>query len=105
MAYTRDVVCGVWVGRDDFKPIGHEATGGNTAAPIWTDFLRQAHPPTPVSDFPVPSDVYFVRVNPDKGGLAKPGSPGSMLIPFRRGTVPQAGAYAADKATFGDDIF
>ena len=105
MAFTRDVVCGVWVGRDDFKPIGHEATGGNTAAPIWTDFLRQAHPPTPVADFPVPSDVYFVRINPDKGNLAKPGSPGSMLIPFRRGTVPQTGAYAADRATFADEIF
>lgn len=107
MAFTRDVVCGVWVGRDDFKPIGNEATGGNTAAPIWTDFLRQAHPPTPVSDFPVPADVYFVRINPEKGNLAKPGTPGSMLIPFRRGTVPREATspYAADKATFGDEIF
>src|SRR5207244_5890610 len=61
MAFTRDLVCGVWVGRDDFKPIGFDATGGTTAAPIWTEFMKPTHPPTPRSDFEPPADVYFAR--------------------------------------------
>jgi penicillin-binding protein 1A len=44
IGYTPDLVAGVWVGRDNFKPIGHEPTGGNTALPIWVEFMRAATP-------------------------------------------------------------
>ncbi len=95
MAYTRDLVCGVWVGRDDFKTIGANATGGQTAAPIWTEFMKAAHPATPIRDFDAPSDVYFVRATVDKGLPAKPGTPNSVLLPFRRGTLPAQFAKGA----------
>jgi penicillin-binding protein 1A len=104
IGYTRDLVCGVWVGRDDFKPIGYDATGGTTAAPIWTEFMKAGHPATPVRDFDPPPGVYFVRANPATGAVVKPGSPGSVLIPFRRGTVPTAFAKG-EKPTFGDEVF
>ena len=67
MAFTRDLVCGVWVGRDDFKTIGNDATGGTTAAPIWTEFMKAGHPQTPVRDFDPPPGVYFARATPEKG--------------------------------------
>jgi penicillin-binding protein 1A len=105
MAFTRDIVCGVWVGRDDFKSIGHEATGGNTAAPIWTNFLKAAHPPTPVRDFDPPPGVLFVRATADRGLPAKPGTPGAILLPFKRGTLPPAFARSAAKAEFSDTVF
>jgi penicillin-binding protein 1A len=107
MAYTHDLVAGVWVGRDDFKTIGNDATGGTTAAPIWTEFMKAAHPPTPIRDFDAPPDVYFVRATADKGLPARPGTPGSILIPFRRGTLPPqfASKGSANGTTFGDDVF
>jgi penicillin-binding protein 1A len=115
MAFTADLVCGVWVGRDDFKSIGYDATGGTTAAPIWTEFMKAGHPKTPVRDFDAPSDVYFVRATPDKGLPARPGTPGSILLPFRRGTLPaqfthvaragKNGAGPDGNATFSDDVF
>ena len=105
MAFTRDLVCGVWVGRDDFKSIGFDATGGTTAAPIWVDFMKAAHPPTPVRDFDAPSGVYFVRATPDRGQPAKPGTPGAILLPFKRGTLPPQFARSEGKSTFGDDVF
>jgi penicillin-binding protein 1A len=105
MAFTRDLVCGVWVGRDDFKSIGFDATGGTTAAPIWTEFMKAGHPATPVRDFDPPPGVYFVRATPDRGMPAKPGTPGSMLLPFKRGTVPSQFAKSEQKAYFSDDVF
>jgi penicillin-binding protein 1A len=105
MAYTRDLVCGVWVGRDDFKSIGFEATGGTTAAPIWTEFMKAGHPATPVRDFDPPPGVYFVRATPDKGLPARPGTPGSLLLPFKRGTLPPQFAKSEQKAHFSDDLF
>jgi penicillin-binding protein 1A len=106
MAFTRDLVCGVWVGRDDFKTIGNDATGGTTAGPIWTEFMKAGHPNTPIRDFDAPSSVYFIRATPDKGMPAKPGTPNSVLIPFKRGTVPSQFAKTNMKnEDFGDQIF
>jgi penicillin-binding protein 1A len=108
MAYTRDLLCGVWVGRDDFKSIGYNATGGTTAAPIWTEFMKAAHPATPVRDFDAPTDVYFVRATADKGLPARPGTPNSVMLPFKRGTLPAQFtkvARAPGDATFSDDVF
>jgi penicillin-binding protein 1A len=35
------LVVGVWVGRDDHTPLGHEETGSETALPIWTEFMKR----------------------------------------------------------------
>lgn len=105
MAFTRDLVCGVWVGRDDFKSIGNDATGGTTAAPIWTEFMKAAHPPTPVRDFEPPPGVYFARATPERGTPAPPGTPGSLMIPFKRGTLPSQFARGESKAEFHDEVF
>jgi penicillin-binding protein 1A len=105
MAFTRDLVCGVWVGRDDFKSIGNDATGGTTAAPIWVDFMKAGHPPTPVRDFDAPAGVYFARATPEKGTPARPGTPGSTLIPFKRGTLPPQFARGEAKSQLTDQVF
>jgi len=109
MAFTRDLVCGVWVGRDDSKSIGYDATGGTTAAPIWTEFMKSAHPATPIRDFDAPSDVYFVRATADRGLPARPGTPGSIMLPFKRGTLPPQFTKVArapgDRGSFSDDVF
>ncbi len=105
MAFTRDLVCGVWVGRDDFKSIGNDATGGTTAAPIWTEFMKAAHPATPVRDFDPPAGVYFARATPERGTPARPGTPGSLMIPFKRGALPSQFAKSEGKAQLTDQVF
>ena len=103
VGFTTELLAAVWVGRDDFKTIGYDATGGQTALPMWVDFMQKAHPPTPPRDFPVPSDVYFVRALPDKGTPVAPGTPGSLLIPFRRGTLPALAVGSG--SDFADETF
>jgi penicillin-binding protein 1A len=36
------LVVGVWVGRDNHKPIGPKETGARAALPIWLDFMKRA---------------------------------------------------------------
>ena len=36
------LVVGVWVGRDNHKPIGPKETGSRAALPIWMDFMKRA---------------------------------------------------------------
>ena len=36
---------------------------------------------------------------------AKPGTPGALLLPFKRGTLPAQFAKSEGKTTFSDDVF
>ena len=42
VGYSPDIVTTIWVGFDKPRSIGSKATGGNTALPIWIDFMRAA---------------------------------------------------------------
>ncbi len=41
------LVVGVWVGRDDHKPIGSKETGARAALPIWMEFMKKVPLQTP----------------------------------------------------------
>lgn len=88
MGFTADLLCGVWVGRDDFTPIGAKATGGSAALPIWMSFMKSAHPDTPARRFPPPDDIVWVRADDLSGQPMPAGSPWAEWVPFARGTVP-----------------
>jgi penicillin-binding protein 1A len=103
--FTTDLLCGVWVGRDDFKPVAHDATGGQVALPIWLAYMKEAEKGLPVRDFAAPAGVVFARADPDKGLPAGPSKVGSRLTPFKRGTLPASFKSAASGARFSDEQF
>jgi penicillin-binding protein 1A len=41
IGFDDNLVVGVWVGRDDHKPIGRKETGASAALPIWIEFMKQ----------------------------------------------------------------
>lgn len=88
IGFTADLVCGVWVGRDDFTPIGAKATGGSAALPVWVEFMEAAHARIPPHAFTPPEDVWFVRTDQHTGRLAPPGSGRAEWVPMTRGTIP-----------------
>jgi penicillin-binding protein 1A len=55
VGFVPSLVCGVWVGYDEKKPIGRGMTGAMAALPIWTDFMLGATRAKPVEDFPMPA--------------------------------------------------
>lgn len=88
VGYTPDVLCGVWVGHDDMKPLGNNETGGKAACPIFVDFMTSALRSRPVSDFQVPEGVVFAKVD-SKPGEDTTGEAGDARFEiFKEGSVP-----------------
>ena len=61
VGYVPQLATAVWVGNDNYRPLGHGATGGTFVAPIWRDFMRRALQNVPVQQFRPPSQ--FDRPN------------------------------------------
>lgn len=55
VGYVPQLSTAVWVGNDDYRPIGYGATGGTLVAPIWRDFMERALQNVPVENFKPPS--------------------------------------------------
>ncbi len=89
IGFTQDYTVGVWVGYDNLTPLGEGATGSAVAAPIWVDFMKEILKNVPFSDFSLPDNIVFRRIDPVTGYLAKPGDENSILQAFIEGTEPQ----------------
>lgn len=55
VGYVPQLATAVWVGNDNYRPLGHGATGGSFVAPIWRDFMLRAMQNVPVQHFRSPS--------------------------------------------------
>jgi penicillin-binding protein 1A len=42
IGFSPGITCGVWIGFDEKKELGHNETGGQTALPVWIEFMRVA---------------------------------------------------------------
>ncbi|MFW6264080.1 MAG: transglycosylase domain-containing protein [Cyanobacteriota bacterium] len=52
VGYTPQLATAVWIGNDDYRPLGAGVTGGGHAAPIWREFMSDAMRGEPVRHFP-----------------------------------------------------
>ncbi|HEY6362096.1 MAG TPA: PBP1A family penicillin-binding protein [Vicinamibacterales bacterium] len=67
VGFDPNITVGVWVGRDEKKPIGQNETGASAALPIWMDFMRayidergdRTQPP----QFDAPGNIVFVTLD------------------------------------------
>ncbi len=87
--YSPEIAGVVWVGYDDAKSLGASEAGGSAALPAWIQVMEAAHRGKPRSEFPRPSGIASIVIDP-KTGLRKPeGSDGSGLEEvFLEGTEP-----------------
>ena len=56
VGYTADIICGVWVGNDEFKPMNN-ISGGTIPATIWSSFMNKAHQGLPLTPLPTIDDI------------------------------------------------
>lgn len=101
IAFTPDIVCGVYIGFDKPKPLGRGMTGGRLAAPIVRDFLKVALADKPAVPFRVPPGIKLIRVDPKTGMRAGPGGR-AILEAFKPGTAPPD-SYSVIGFGEGDD--
>ncbi len=83
VGYTPDLVVGVFVGYDTPKPMGNAATGGQIAAPIFANFLKQALAGKKAVPFRAPAGIKTVQVNAKTGLRARPGEPDTIAELFK----------------------
>jgi len=88
VGYVPQLVAGVWVGFDQERSLGASGSGGQAAAPIWTEFMQRAVAGLSPQSFAVPGNVTFATINPRTGRLAKEGSEGSIQECFISGSEP-----------------
>ena len=56
VGYVPQLATAVWVGNDNYRPLGHGSTGGTFVAPIWRDFMSKALKGIPAQNFRPASD-------------------------------------------------
>ena len=88
IGYTPQLVVGVWVGRDDNRPLGEGATGARAAGPIWVRFMQQAMKGLPEEEFKVPPGVRFLKVDRRTGLLSREGCGPKVSEAFIEGSEP-----------------
>jgi penicillin-binding protein 1B len=87
--YTSNLLCIVWVGFDDYSDL--HLSGAQTAAPIWTEFMKKAATVSRYSDmkqFSQPSGVVDVQLDKLTNLLATPSCPQTYTSAFIVGTEP-----------------
>jgi penicillin-binding protein 1B len=103
--YTPNLVCVVYVGFDDNSDLG--MTGGDSALPIWTDFMASAlgsHPEW-AGEWQMPPGVEQAEIDPANGNLASPESASRRVELFVSGTAPTeaSDAPAEDPSLEGEE--
>lgn len=88
VGFSPDLAVGVFVGFDNPKPMGKDATGGGVAAPIFRDFMIAATEGDPAVPFRIPPGMELIRINRTTGLRAQPGDQQAILEAFKPGTGP-----------------
>ncbi len=92
--FNRDIVCTVWVGFDDVRPLGRHETGSRAALPMWIDFMGRVLKDKPETNFYKPDDIISARINIVNGLLAHPADESAIIETFRKDYLPKGIADA-----------
>jgi penicillin-binding protein 1A len=88
IGFTPNIVVGLYLGYDQPKGLGHGATGGGLAAPVFKDFMKNYLVGQPKIDFKVPEGMKLIAINRKTGMRASPGEAGTIIEAFKPGTGP-----------------
>lgn len=95
VGYSPNLVAGVWVGIDDYQPLGNKEAGSRAALPIWIEFMQQALERVPMQEFVTPPHIRMVRVHPRTGVGGELRSGEGIQIALAENVAPQGGQVKA----------
>ena len=101
VGYNPDIIAAAWVGYDQPHPMGVSFTGGNTALPIWMDYMAAAVPkddPEKNRSFPMHGGVSWVKIDETTGMKVLDG----VSMPMLPGTEPTNVAGVVGQKTTED---
>ncbi|WP_199099368.1 penicillin-binding protein 1A [Dyella sp. ASV21] len=76
--FNGDLVTTVWVGFDDFSPLGKGEFGAKAALPIWISYMGAALKDLPSTTLPMPPGISTVVIDRSSGLPAGAGDPNGM---------------------------
>ncbi|MCO4756022.1 MAG: PBP1A family penicillin-binding protein, partial [Bacteriovoracaceae bacterium] len=88
LGFSSKIVTGVWTGFDDNQTLGWGETGAKSALPIWKNYMELGIKKYGEHDFPIPSGIVNVAIDPETGKLAKSNTSNSFMEAFVEGTEP-----------------
>ena len=83
VGFAPDLVVGVYVGYDTPQPMGKSATGGQVAAPIFSDFMKAAIKGRSVVPFRIPPGIKLIPVDRNTGLRARRGDKDTIIEAFK----------------------
>ncbi|MBC2711254.1 MAG: penicillin-binding protein 1A [Desulfosarcina sp.] len=89
VGFSPAVAAGVWVGLDDFSPLGNMETGARAALPVWIDFIEATKPELTTLYFDIPDNMRKILMDPVTGRTAEDGDNGAVKALFVSGTEPK----------------
>lgn len=89
IGFSPSISTGVWVGQDDFTPMGNRETGATAALPIWIEFMKKALADKPYQYFDMPDDVVQLCMDTTTGLPVQENSPKGVKALFKKGTEPK----------------
>ena len=89
VGFSPDLVVAVFVGFDQPKRMGRNATGGRLAAPIFTEFMQTALADQPAKEFQLPPGINLIAIDRRTGLRASVETDGPTIMEaFKPGTEP-----------------
>ena len=101
VGFSPDLVAGAYMGFDTPRTLGDGEVGGNTAAPIFRDFMVAALKDQPAVPFPEGSGGEMVMINAYSGQATVAGDPNAVLMAYRPSTSPSERRTNANPAMAG----
>ncbi len=102
--FNGDMSAIVWVGYDDYRPLGPGEEGSRTALPIWIQFARNALQGAPENQMPMPEGIVTVRISEIDGCPATASQQNDVMFEvFRVGNVPVCESRDAPDDIFNQD--
>lgn len=90
------LVASAWVGYDELESLGPKETGARAALPIWIDFMQVALDGVPERWPDLPAGMVTVRIDPETGEYAGPGTNNALFEIFRSENAPEPPANGDD---------
>ena len=86
--FTEDIATTVWVGFDDYRPVGRNEYGSTTPLSIWMDFMGDALSGRPEKTRAQPEGVITMKIDPATGRAAAPAQKGAIFEYFLEEFTP-----------------
>jgi penicillin-binding protein 1A len=104
--YMGRLVAVAWIGFDVPTNLGPNETGGQAALPIWMSYAGKVLKDVPETEYPQPSGVVAVNINP-MTGLREPGGLSRTLEYFYQESQPpvgEEGAFVRDTSRPAEEV-